>query len=614
MALTAKGKKLVRNLVVALVLVAAFFGLKVAKDKGFGKTFFAAVTLDKSETKGLTNLGKDGGTVTLAGNAKTFASLPSNDETDLDTPEVRFTPWAWNANIGCLYSNGGPVTTKGSLMEKHGVKMRISRQDDNNQLMAGLTKLAKNLHDTPSNIDPTDGTHFISIMGDGSAAFLAALNSELIKAFGPDYRAEVVGSCGYSHGEDKLYGPKEWKDSPQSMRGSLISTVVRDGDWAIVVRYAIDNQIPVNPQDDTYDPDAINFVNAKDYIDAANKYVAGYCETRSVVKKDGKPTGEKKQVCVQGTSTWTPGDVTAAKEKGGGVSVISTKEYANQMPNVVIGIHKWNQTHRPVVEKILAAFGEGGDQVLTFPKALDRAAEISQEVYQEQGADANYWKRYYLGVREKDKTGNLVDLGGSKANNLADAALLFGLAPGSSPRTSRFNATYTVFGGIVNKMYPQLVPHIMPVDSVLDLSYLKAAVFSASEDAGEAQTVKYAEGDSVTEVVGRRGVAIEFATGSATPTPAGERQLADLLNDLTINSLRVVINGHTDNVGNADANLALSERRAQTVKAWLERRSPANFPSGRIQARGFGDTQPVANNSTASGRQSNRRVEIVLGQ
>ena len=43
--------------------------------------------------------------------------------------------------------------------------------------------------------DPTAGVHFIGIMGDGAGAFLAALNSELVKSFGQDYRAEIIGSC-----------------------------------------------------------------------------------------------------------------------------------------------------------------------------------------------------------------------------------------------------------------------------------------------------------------------------------------------------------------------------------------------------------------------------------
>jgi OOP family OmpA-OmpF porin len=606
MSLTESGRKLRNKVIVFAVLALAVLGLKTAKDRGVGAKYYPTWMTQKLNTTGL------GGTVNMTGTASRFVPLPSKTPANLDVPEVRFTPWAWNSQIGCLYSNGGPVTTKGSLMEKQGVKMVISRQDDNAQLAANLTLLAKHLHDGEA--EPTEGTHLIGIMGDGSGAFLTPLNKELIRAFGPDYRAEIIGSCGYSRGEDKLMGPKEWKTNPQSLKGAVIAGVIGDGDWNIALRYMGDNNVPNNPDEKTYDPDAVNWVNTTSYTDAAAKFVSGYCEPRRIVH-GGKPTKETKpDVCVQGAVTWTPGDVTMAKEKGGVVTVISTKEYANQMPQVLIGIHKWNQAHRQTVEKILAAFAEGGDQVLTFPKALDRAAEISQEIYQENGANAEYWKKYYVGVTEKDKTGQTVELGGSKANNLADAALVFGLAPGTSPKASRFHATYNLFGNLMAKMYPDKMPSLAPEDSILDLSYLKAVVFSAGEGGGAAEEKTYTSTDSVTDVVGRRAVNIEFATGSATPTTSGLRQLDELANELTISTLRVVISGHTDNVGNSTSNQTLSEQRAEAVKAYLERKSPANFPQGRISARGLGDAQPIADNSSAAGRQKNRRVEIVLGQ
>jgi OmpA-OmpF porin, OOP family len=264
--------------------------------------------------------------------------------------------------------------------------------------------------------------------------------------------------------------------------------------------------------------------------------------------------------------------------------------------------------------KMLQAFTEGGDQVLSHPQALTRAAEISQEIYQETGADAAYWEKYYRGVTEPDKTGMQVELGGSKANNLADNLLLFGLAPGTTPETSRFHATYTVFGNIVTQQYPDLVPNYPPMSQILDTSYLQEVARRVGSTGGSAETAPVAQGNTpVTRVVGRRNYQITFETGSAEFTPAAEKELKELFDNLSINSLAVEVHGHTDNVGAADANQQLSEDRAIAVKRWLESRSASTFPPGRVRVFAHGSTQPVESNRTPDGRAANRRVEVVIG-
>jgi outer membrane protein OmpA-like peptidoglycan-associated protein len=70
----------------------------------------------------------------------------------------------------------------------------------------------------------------------------------------------------------------------------------------------------------------------------------------------------------------------------------------------------------------------------------------------------------------------------------------------------------------------------------------------------------------------------------------------------------VQVLGHTDSQGEEAANQALSERRAQQVRATLV---AAGLARGRVQAEGVGEGQPVADNTTAAGRAKNRRVEIV---
>lgn len=74
-------------------------------------------------------------------------------------------------------------------------------------------------------------------------------------------------------------------------------------------------------------------------------------------------------------------------------------------------------------------------------------------------------------------------------------------------------------------------------------------------------------------------------------------------------TLKIQINGHTDNVGNAAANLKLSNNRAQAVVTYL---SSKGIDTKRLSFKGFGDTQPTGDNNMESGRAQNRRTELKI--
>lgn len=103
---------------------------------------------------------------------------------------------------------------------------------------------------------------------------------------------------------------------------------------------------------------------------------------------------------------------------------------------------------------------------------------------------------------------------------------------------------------------------------------------------------------------------ILFATDSATLRPDLQRDLRTVASNLlAYPDTTVQVLGHTDNVGDASYNLDLSERRAQSVANIL---AAEGVPSYRVQTSGRGESQPLASNLTAEGRQQNRRVEIVI--
>jgi outer membrane protein OmpA-like peptidoglycan-associated protein len=102
---------------------------------------------------------------------------------------------------------------------------------------------------------------------------------------------------------------------------------------------------------------------------------------------------------------------------------------------------------------------------------------------------------------------------------------------------------------------------------------------------------------------------IYFDSDSATPKPESEKTLNEILEALKAQpSLKLLIAGHTDSTSTAAHNLTLSQQRAEAVVSWLVGHGIA---AQRLSAKGFGQTQPVADNSTAAGRALNRRVELV---
>ena len=74
-------------------------------------------------------------------------------------------------------------------------------------------------------------------------------------------------------------------------------------------------------------------------------------------------------------------------------------------------------------------------------------------------------------------------------------------------------------------------------------------------------------------------------------------------------NVRVVITGHTDNVGGQKFNQTLSLKRAQAVKNWLVKKG---IPSNRMRTVGRGQNEPVASNDTDEGRAENRRMEFYV--
>ena len=133
------------------------------------------------------------------------------------------------------------------------------------------------------------------------------------------------------------------------------------------------------------------------------------------------------------------------------------------------------------------------------------------------------------------------------------------------------------------------------------------------EEAGMEQKVEFTAMELARALNANGSVALHnilFDTGKATLKPESAAALAPvgelLKNDA---ALSLEIQGHTDNVGQAAANLKLSQDRAAAVKAYLVQ--TFDVAAVRLTTTGFGDTKPVAPNTQEAGRAQNRRVELV---
>ncbi|MDT3695342.1 MAG: OmpA family protein [Ignavibacterium sp.] len=119
------------------------------------------------------------------------------------------------------------------------------------------------------------------------------------------------------------------------------------------------------------------------------------------------------------------------------------------------------------------------------------------------------------------------------------------------------------------------------------------------------------EASEMFEAINKNGfiaLYINFETGKSTIKQESQNIIDELFSMLNENAtLKIVVEGHTDNVGNSSSNKTLSEQRALSVKDALVNKG---ISAERIEAVGYGQDKPIADNTTEEGRTKNRRVEI----
>ncbi len=532
-----------------------------------------------------------------------FKDLPSSEvkapEKTTDNPEVTIGIWTWQTVSGLIDAVGGSG--------------KSGEYPNSCLCQAGITNTKLIVqNDTAEQIKQLSANQMqlVTTTGDQSAVDIAGAN-KLLKG----NKAKVIWSSGYSFGEDCLMGPESWKKNPKLALGSVVVTAVPYCDWNVVVNWASDNQIPVNPNEEVYDPQAINFVNAVDHIEASQKFV-----NNSKVSLTNKATNKKEDFQIDAVATWTPGDVTAAKDRPNVTykgkqeklqKIVSTKEYSYMMPHILFGNEDWLNQHRDYVKTLLRCIARSNEKIKTDDNYLkNRIAALNALMFNVEGAGPTFWYDYFKG-----KVENGVPLGGSRVNNLAEVKHLFGLANNLPIEQSIFGITYTDHGKRLQKILPTRLDSFAAVKDVVDLSFIKE--ISDEQSTTPVYQAKFEAGQNKGTVV-NANYQITFPSGSAA-IQSSETKVLEEIRSLLIRAsdTKVILYGHTDNLGDDSVNVPLSKQRAQSVWEWLKKSDPSgvNISDNRLQTiDGYGASKPLSGNVNKDDKEraANRRVEIVL--
>lgn len=591
------------KLLLVLAIAGSIFGIKLGADKWIPKSIKKSAEIKAKVDMPPLAYDKDA-------NAPVRPTPEFNEPSDkaevTANKEIRGALMGWNGQIGLMYGVGGKTTSKGSIAEELNLNIKLDVQNSCTEQANQLYAFVEDYAGGASN--PTKGIHFTGWMGDAAASYLSGLNARIIKAFGPEYIFKVMDFGGASFGEDKWLLKPKFKKDP---RGSLTVTVLRDGDWNICMLYAKQKGIKVNPDLTTWDPDALNFMSAPndDYMESAKSYIAG-AKVKRIIVRNGKQMGDT-LIGPDGFSSWFPADYQGVKEKGGVITVASTKDYGAQMPASFLFCDKWAKENKDLMINFCAMVGLAGDQVKSHDDALKFGAEVSQLVYADANMSVDDWYNAYKSFPYTDDMGNETEVGGSRVFNLADAANYAGVIG-----TGKYKAVYETFGGIVLEYYPEIVKSIFPYEEATDFTYLSVAYNNNKSKAGNISKPSFTKGDRITETFASRSYAINFATGSSTILPTSYKVLDEVAKQLTISdNLQAELSGHTDNTGIDENNLVLSKERADAVLAYLVKKNPEL--ADQLTAYGYGSKRPVnptEDQNTKAARDANRRVELKLGR
>lgn len=294
---------------------------------------------------------------------------------------------------------------------------------------------------------------------------------------------------------------------------------------------------------------------------------------------------------VDATVVWEPDVTEALSKRPGAHKLVSTETASNLIADLMVAQDKFIKDHPDVVKAFVQGWFDGTEEANRKPERVVSLLMENEPLYKELGADATR-----------------AGLPTVKWADLSDNARMFGL-DGSEPlfdRIFRQASVAWVRRGIISQA---VLPSAAKHDGVLRQLYasvpkdVRVPVAEPKFPATPPAAKKTEPG------VFTRPVNIYFATGSNSLDP-NAKQVLDQVATIaqTFSNAYIRVEGNTDSTGNPQANVQLSQKRAESVVNYLVSRYKLN--RARFIARGNGPNKPVASNATEAGRSSNRRTDV----
>jgi NitT/TauT family transport system substrate-binding protein len=318
---------------------------------------------------------------------------------------------------------------------------------------------------------------------------------------------------------------------------------------------------------------------------------------KSLVGKNASPDARLDFVAgkVDAAVVWEPDVAEALAKRPNSHILVSTKTAANLISDVMVAREDFIQKNPNVIKAFVAGWFEGTAEANRSPNKAVQVLMENEPLYKELGEEAT--REQLSAVRWAD---------------LADNTKMFGL-DGSEPLFDRIFAQ--AGESWVRRGY---IPTTTSAASAKDTTFLKALYDAVPKDVRPVTRQeefkfppKAPEVKKQAKPLFTRPVNIYFGTGQVA-LDANAKSVLDgvALTAQTYSNAYIRVEGNTDSVGDPNANIALSQRRAQAVVDYLVARY--KFSPGRFIAKGNGASKPLGPNTTAEGKSKNRRTDIVV--